>query len=147
MTLRTRPAGSRTTTCPMLTACWTQSRRRWATDMTAFRHSVFEFRLPDVGEGLEEAEIVEWKVSVGQQIAVNQVVVEIETAKSLVELPSPFAGTVLELLSSVGQAVLVGTPIIRIRLDEPRTADGKAVELSSERTEILVGSGPRSGEG
>ena len=85
----------------MLTACWTQSRRRWATDMTALRHSVFEFRLPDVGEGLEEAEIVEWKVSVGQQIAVNQVVVEIETAKSLVELPSPFAGTVLELLSSV----------------------------------------------
>ena len=97
----------------MLTACWTQSRRRWATDMTALRHSVFEFRLPDVGEGLEEAEIVEWKVSVGQQIAVNQVVVEIETAKSLVELPSPFAGTVLELLAG-------GASCSRRSSDHPR---------------------------
>ncbi|MDP1720049.1 MAG: dihydrolipoamide acetyltransferase family protein [Candidatus Nanopelagicaceae bacterium] len=106
--------------------------------------SVFDFRLPDVGEGLEEAEIVQWKVSVGQVIEVNQVIVEIESSKSLVELPSPFAGKVLELLAIEGQVVLVGAPIIRIALQESKPADG--VELSSERTEMLVGSGPRTEE-
>ena len=53
-----------------------------------------EFKLPDVGEGLTEAEIVTWKVKVGDVVAINDIVVEIETAKSLVELPSPYAGTV-----------------------------------------------------
>lgn len=113
--------------------------------MAELRDSVFDFRLPDVGEGLEEAEIVQWKVSVGQQIEVNQVVVEIESAKSLVELPSPFAGTVLELLAREGEVVRVGTAIIRIQRNEPEPV--AAVESSSERTEILVGSGPRSEEG
>jgi 2-oxoisovalerate dehydrogenase E2 component (dihydrolipoyl transacylase) len=107
--------------------------------------SEFEFLLPDVGEGLEEAEIVEWKVSVGQQIEVNQPIVEIESAKSLVELPTPFAGTVLELLAKEGQVVRVGTAIIRIQRNEPESVDG--VEPSSERTEMLVGSGPRVEEG
>ena len=55
------------------------------------------FNLPDVGEGLTEAEIPEWKVAVGDTVAVNDVLCEIETAKSLVELPSPYAGTVAEL--------------------------------------------------
>ena len=54
----------------------------------------FVFKLPDVGEGLTEAEIVTWKVKVGDVIKVNDIVVEIETAKSLVELPSPYAGTI-----------------------------------------------------
>ena len=71
------------------------------------------FNLPDVGEGLTEAEIVEWKVKPGDVVAVNQILVEIETAKSLVELPSPFAGTVTELLVAPGQTVDVGTVIIR----------------------------------
>lgn len=107
--------------------------------------SVFDFLLPDVGEGLEEAEIVQWKVSVGQVIEVNQVVVEIESSKSLVELPSPFAGTVLELLVPEGQVVRVGAPIIRIALQESQpVAD---VEAISKRTEMLVGSGPRTEEG
>ncbi|HEX7405218.1 MAG TPA: dihydrolipoamide acetyltransferase family protein [Candidatus Nanopelagicaceae bacterium] len=109
------------------------------------RQSEFEFLLPDVGEGLEEAEIVEWKVSVGQQIEVNQPIVEIESAKSLVELPSPFAGTVLELLAQEGDVVRVGTAIIRIQRNEPEQVAG--VAPSSERTEILVGSGPRIEEG
>ena len=61
-----------------------------------------QFLLPDVGEGLTEAEIVSWKVAPGEQVAVNQVLVEIETAKSLVELPSPFDGTVGELLVDGG---------------------------------------------
>jgi pyruvate dehydrogenase E2 component (dihydrolipoamide acetyltransferase) len=73
-----------------------------------------EFPLPDVGEGLTEAEIVSWKVKPGDAVAVNQVLVEIETAKSLVELPSPFAGTVTELLADEGTTVEVGTPIIRV---------------------------------
>ena len=73
-----------------------------------------QFLLPDVGEGLTEAEIVSWKVAPGEPVAVNQVIVEIETAKSLVELPSPFEGTVSELLVSEGQTVEVGTPIITV---------------------------------
>jgi 2-oxoisovalerate dehydrogenase E2 component (dihydrolipoyl transacylase) len=73
-----------------------------------------EFTLPDVGEGLTEAEIVDWKVKPGDTVTINQILVEIETAKSLVELPSPFAGTVDELLVSEGTTVEVGTPIIRV---------------------------------
>lgn len=73
-----------------------------------------DYLLPDVGEGLTEAEIVTWKVKVGDVIAINDVVVEIETAKSLVELPSPYAGEVTALLVPEGETVAVGTPIIRI---------------------------------
>ncbi|MEO8262877.1 MAG: dihydrolipoamide acetyltransferase family protein [Pseudolysinimonas sp.] len=73
-----------------------------------------EFPLPDVGEGLTEAEIVTWKVKAGDTVTVNQVLVEIETAKSLVELPSPFSGTVTALLAEEGDTVEVGTPIIRV---------------------------------
>ena len=73
-----------------------------------------EYKLPDVGEGLTEAEIVTWKVKVGDVIKVNDIVVEIETAKSLVELPSPYAGTVQALHVPEGETVPVGTPIISI---------------------------------
>lgn len=73
-----------------------------------------DFTLPDVGEGLTEAEIVSWKVAVGDTVGLNQVLVEIETAKSLVELPSPFEGTVAALLVEEGQTVEVGTPIITV---------------------------------
>ena len=64
-----------------------------------------QFKLPDVGEGLTEAEIVSWKVKPGDTVKVNEIVVEIETAKSLVELPSPFAGVVTELLVPEGTTV------------------------------------------
>lgn len=73
-----------------------------------------KFNLPDVGEGLTEAEIVAWKVKAGDTVAINDVLCEIETAKSLVELPSPFAGTVTELLVPEGVTVEVGTPIISV---------------------------------
>ena len=76
--------------------------------------TVKTFNLPDPGEGLTEAEIVTWKVKVGDTVKVNDIVVEIETAKSLVELPVPFAGTVTELLVAEGQTVEVGAPIIAI---------------------------------
>ncbi|MGN6445035.1 dihydrolipoamide acetyltransferase family protein [Amnibacterium sp.] len=82
------------------------------------------FALPDVGEGLTEAEIVSWKVAAGDTVAVNQVIVEIETAKSLVELPSPYAGTVAELLVAEGDTVAVGTPIVAV-------ASGTAEQLAS----------------
>lgn len=77
------------------------------------------FTLPDVGEGLTEADIQSWKVAVGDTVTVNQVLVEIETAKSLVELPSPYAGTVLEILVPEGETVQVGTPIISV--GDPQT--------------------------
>jgi len=73
-----------------------------------------EYLLPDVGEGLIEAEIVTWKVKVGDDVKINDIIVEIETAKSLVELPSPYAGVVEALLVPEGETVPVGTPIIRI---------------------------------
>ncbi len=76
--------------------------------------TLHKFNLPDVGEGLTEAEIVAWKVKPGDTVAINDVLCEIETAKSLVELPSPFAGTVTELLVPEGQTVDVGTPIISV---------------------------------
>ncbi|WP_062240635.1 dihydrolipoamide acetyltransferase family protein [Brevibacterium epidermidis] len=78
----------------------------------------FEFPLPDVGEGLTEADIVAWKVAPGDNVTVNQILVEIETAKSLVELPSPQAGTVGALLVEEGQTIEVGTPIIRFGGDD-----------------------------
>ena len=83
-----------------------------------------EFKLPDPGEGLQEAEIVQWRVAVGDVVAVNDVLVEIETAKSLVELPSPYAGVVTALLVAEGDEVPVGTPIIRIDEERPSTSSG-----------------------
>lgn len=83
---------------------------------------VRQFLLPDPGEGLTEAEIVTWRVAVGDTVKVNDIVVEIETAKSLVELPIPWAGTVTALLVPEGASVEVGSPIIAI--DDPAYADG-----------------------
>jgi 2-oxoisovalerate dehydrogenase E2 component (dihydrolipoyl transacylase) len=77
---------------------------------------VKEFRLPDVGEGLTEADIVTWHVKPGDQVEVNQIIVEIETAKAVVELPSPWDGTVARLLAEEGQTVDVGTPIITVEI-------------------------------
>jgi 2-oxoisovalerate dehydrogenase E2 component (dihydrolipoyl transacylase) len=114
-----------------------------------------DYLLPDVGEGLTEAEIVSWKVKVGDVIAINDVVVEIETAKSLVELPSPYAGTVAALLVPEGQTVAVGTPIISVVSDDevtspelPRSpAAAPAIDTnvppSGEQNTTLVGYGPR----
>src|SRR5436190_14907580 len=76
-----------------------------------------QFKLPDVGEGLTEGEILQWLVSVGATVTVNQPLCEVETAKAAVELPSPFAGTVVELLHQAGETVDVGSPIITIDTD------------------------------
>ncbi|WP_279365778.1 dihydrolipoamide acetyltransferase family protein [Microbacterium testaceum] len=103
------------------------------------------FVLPDVGEGLTEAEIVQWRVAPGDTVAVNDVIVEIETAKSLVELPSPYSGTVGELLASEGSTVEVGAPIITIGsadADTPAPAEPvSAPEPSDPGGAVLVGYG------
>lgn len=84
------------------------------------------FNLPDAGEGLTEAEILTWHVAVGDEVVVNQVIVEIETAKAAVELPSPYAGTVAELLVGPGDTVAVGAPIIVISSGAAGDRDGGA---------------------
>jgi len=103
------------------------------------------FVLPDVGEGLTEAEIVQWRVAPGDTVAVNDVIVEIETAKSLVELPSPYSGTVGELLASEGSTVEVGAPIITIGAADaaaPAPAEPVTVpEPSDPGGAVLVGYG------
>ncbi|MGR6917537.1 dihydrolipoamide acetyltransferase family protein [[Actinomadura] parvosata] len=75
------------------------------------------FRLPDLGEGLTEAEVIVWKVAVGDTVAVDQIVVEVETAKAAVEVPVPYAGTVLELHAPAGTTLSVGDPLISISPD------------------------------
>lgn len=124
--------------------------------------TVKKFNLPDVGEGLTEAEVVAWKVKPGDTVAINDVLCEIETAKSLVELPSPFAGTVTELLVEEGITVEVGTAIIAVS-EGQEGANGTAPEvpaaeetftpvygkLTAEAGEQpaggpLVGSGPKA---
>ncbi|WP_289017909.1 dihydrolipoamide acetyltransferase family protein [uncultured Aeromicrobium sp.] len=120
-----------------------------------------EFRLPDVGEGLTEAEVLTWHVAVGDVVEVNQTIVDIETAKSVVELPSPFAGEVTALLVPEGTTVPVGTPIIAIggptgpvvpddasslvEADEPADDEGPADPSAGEKREpVLVGYGVRT---
>ena len=100
--------------------------------------SHFTFPLPDVGEGLTEAEIVSWRVKPGDEVAVNQVVCEIETAKSLVELPSPFHGVVNELLVSEGDTVQVGTPIMSVAGDGAESPPDTGVTDAVGDAEISV---------
>ena len=88
--------------------------------------SLAVFNLPDVGEGLTEAEIVSWKVAPGDQVSVNQVICEIETAKSIVELPCPFAGSVDKLFAKEGDTVLVGSPIISVQAEGNILSSGPA---------------------
>ena len=95
-----------------------------------------EFRLPDVGEGLTEADIVAWHVKPGDQVEVNQIIVEIETAKAVVELPSPWDGTVARLLVEEGQTVDVGTPIIAV--DVSGLGVGPAVAEKTDSAERSV---------
>lgn len=101
-----------------------------------------QFLLPDVGEGLTEADIVVWRVAEGDEVEVNDVLVEIETAKSIVELPSPFAGRVTSLLASEGETVQVGTPIVEI---EGEGAQPPA-EGDDEDPPTLVGYGASHGK-
>jgi len=98
--------------------------------------SEYVVKLPDVGEGIAEAEIVAWHVNVGDNITEDQVMVEVMTDKATVELPSPVSGVVLSVGAAVGDVLQVGSPLIRIdtgngTLDEGRSsADTTAPEVS-----------------
>ncbi len=96
--------------------------------------TVRHFVLPDLGEGLTEAEIVAWHVAPGDEVALNQVLVDVETEKAVVELPSPYAGRVVEVLVREGETVGVGAPIIAI--------DTSGGEGAPEKVPVLVGYGP-----
>jgi 2-oxoisovalerate dehydrogenase E2 component (dihydrolipoyl transacylase) len=110
---------------------------------------VKEFAMPDLGEGLTESELVSWNIAVGDTIELNQVIAEVETAKALVQLPSPYAGTVSKLFVDEGTTVLVGAPIIAIEVEGdasvPEPVEGQPAEgetPSGERNSVLVGYGP-----
>jgi 2-oxoisovalerate dehydrogenase E2 component (dihydrolipoyl transacylase) len=96
-----------------------------------------EFRMPDAGEGLTEAEVLGWRVAVGDAVVVNQILLEVETAKAAVELPSPYAGVVVEVLAAPGEVVPVGQPIIRIEdgiepmPDSPGDSGGQQVPAAT----------------
>jgi 2-oxoisovalerate dehydrogenase E2 component (dihydrolipoyl transacylase) len=117
-----------------------------------------EFRLPDVGEGLTEADIVAWHVKPGDRVEDGQIIVEIETAKAVVELPSPWDGTVARLLAEEGQTIEVGVPIIAVQVGsgQGKTGDAERAGVSApvpatspangepERHSVLVGYGVRA---
>lgn len=92
--------------------------------------SSFEYRLPDVGEGLDQAEIIEWKVEVGTSVVPDQVLAEVETDKSVVEVPCPVAGTITSLSGQPGDVIEVGAIFVEIALAgeavEEAVADGSA---------------------
>ncbi|HEY2271429.1 MAG TPA: dihydrolipoamide acetyltransferase family protein [Jatrophihabitantaceae bacterium] len=123
---------------------------------------VKQFRLPDLGEGLTEGDILKWTVKVGDTIDVNDTIAEVETVKAAVELPSPFAGTVTALHAEEGETVPVGTPIISIDVSGATATDvpaeavvedlvpglpGEGAVPEEEKQLTLVGYGPREHSG
>jgi pyruvate/2-oxoglutarate dehydrogenase complex dihydrolipoamide acyltransferase (E2) component len=116
------------------------------------------FNLPDLGEGLEDAEIVEWKVSPGDAVELNQPLIEVNTAKALVEIPSPVAGRVTALHGEPGAVVVVGQPLVTFEVEAgaPPSAEGEAAAVAGQeatpggdqpkREAVLVGYGVGEGE-
>ena len=92
------------------------------------------FVLPDLGEGLTESEIASWRVAEGERVVLNQVVAEVETAKALVELPSPYDGVIARLYVSEGVVVNVGDPIIAFELDRAEEPPGGVLPEGTETT-------------
>ena len=116
------------------------------------------FLLPDVGEGLVEAEIVTWKVSVGDKVTLNQPLVDIETAKATVELPSPYEGTVVALHGKVGDVMEVHKPLITFEVGGSAPSAAQPAETSEPaaaaaeshgegRQAVLVGYGVANEDG
>src|ERR1700722_15141469 len=91
------------------------------------------FLLPDLGEGLTEAEIVTWRVQAGDVVAVDQTVVEVETAKAVVEVPVPFAGRVTALHGEPGDVLAVGAPLITVAGADAERDTSPAQDLRSGR--------------
>ncbi|MCF3964848.1 biotin/lipoyl-containing protein, partial [Streptomyces fuscigenes] len=101
-----------------------------------------EFRMPDVGEGLTEAEILKWYVAPGDTVTDGQVVCEVETAKAAVELPIPYDGVVRELRFEEGTTVDVGAPIITVDVSGGAAAPAPATEAAPASN----GAGPAAAE-
>jgi pyruvate dehydrogenase E2 component (dihydrolipoamide acetyltransferase) len=116
-----------------------------------------DFLLPDLGEGLEEGEIVSWRVAEGDHIELNQPLVEVNTAKALVEIPSPYAGTVVKLHAAEGDVVLVGKALVTIDVEAEdqsvleaaaaQAAEASGAEARPKRRPVLVGYGVEEDEG
>ena len=118
-----------------------------------------DFLLPDLGEGLNEAEVIAWRVQVGEHVKVDQVIAEVETAKAVVEVPVPYAGVVAALHAEPGSTVSVGQPLITVEVDEQAAGfrEPGVVTADAERSEeasgsVLIGYGtttapPRSRRG
>ncbi|GLX49928.1 dihydrolipoamide acetyltransferase component of pyruvate dehydrogenase complex [Streptomyces hygroscopicus subsp. hygroscopicus] len=102
---------------------------------------VLEFKLPDLGEGLTEAEIVRWLVQVGDVVAVDQPVVEVETAKASVEVPCPYGGVVTARYGEEGTELPVGAPLLTVAVGEP------AAESGEGSGNVLVGYGTSEAPG
>lgn len=100
---------------------------------------VLEFRLPDLGEGLTEAEIVRWLVEVGDVVAVDQPVVEVETAKAMVDVPCPYAGVVTARFGEEGSELPVGSPLITVAVGAA-TPDGSTAAPDDGSPEASGGS-------
>lgn len=98
-----------------------------------------QFLLPDLGEGLEEAQVVQWLVQVGDTVALNQPICQVETAKALVDIPSPFAGTVTALHAQPGDTVPVGTPLLTIA--DAAASGGNGAAEDGAHGPVLVGYG------
>jgi 2-oxoisovalerate dehydrogenase E2 component (dihydrolipoyl transacylase) len=109
-----------------------------------------DFRLPDLGEGLTDAEVVRWLVTEGDSISLNQPIVEVETAKAMVEIPAPYAGTITRLHAKEGDSVEVGSPLISVDTGEPAAGGNGSAPAAegapageSQRQATLVGPGER----
>jgi 2-oxoisovalerate dehydrogenase E2 component (dihydrolipoyl transacylase) len=106
--------------------------------------AIREFLLPDLGEGLEDAEVVAWRVAEGDRVELNQTLVEVNTAKALVEIPAPWEGVVEHLHAAEGDVVAVGRPLLSIRVEAAAESDsgsGGGQPPSPRRRAVLVGYG------
>ncbi|MEV5579306.1 dihydrolipoamide acetyltransferase family protein [Streptomyces parvus] len=108
---------------------------------------VLEFKLPDLGEGLTEAEIVRWLVEVGDVVAIDQPVVEVETAKAMVEVPCPYGGVVTARFGEEGTELPVGAPLLTVAVGASEGASGSAASRSSSSSPSPSSSGKGSGSG
>jgi pyruvate dehydrogenase E2 component (dihydrolipoamide acetyltransferase) len=102
----------------------------------------YEFKLPDLGEGLTEGEVARWLVSVGDEVAEDQPLVEIQTDKTTVEIPSPAAGKVAQILVDEGKVVPVGTVLVVIGEDGAAAAEQPRAEQAPQRETTKVRATP-----
>lgn len=105
------------------------------------------FKLPDLGEGLQEAEVVQWHVKAGDSVKADQLLVSVETAKALVDIPAPYDGVVAKLFGSDGEVLHVGEPLIAFEGEgDNGTVVGKLEGGGSHADQFFVGAAPSTRE-